>query len=266
MKYLLIGLLSTIILSCQPKAANETTSQDSVAVAVKPPIDFEKAERFTEVPDFTQYTDVKEKKKAFFDFLRPMVQEENRRIKAERAKIKSLFADYNQNKVISESDSEWLLAIAEDLRMKDFDITDIEQRNTLLRRKDIVPASLFLAQAANESSWGTSRFAREANNLFGQWCFTPGCGVVPAQRAEGEKHEVQSFETVNDAVNSYVRNLNGHNAYKDLREIRMEIRTEGDVPDGQSLAEGLLNYSDRREEYVKEIQSMIRVNKLEVSE
>ncbi|HKJ91279.1 MAG TPA: glucosaminidase domain-containing protein, partial [Oceanipulchritudo sp.] len=44
----------------------------------------------------------------------------------------------------------------------------------LRRRVDVIPPSLALAQAALESGWGTSRFAREGNNLFGIWCYTPG--------------------------------------------------------------------------------------------
>ncbi|WP_325205997.1 glucosaminidase domain-containing protein, partial [Vibrio sp. 03_296] len=49
--------------------------------------------------------------------------------------------------------------------------------NELLVRANVLPEALVMIQAANESAWGTSRFARQANNLFGQWCYTPGCGV-----------------------------------------------------------------------------------------
>ena len=54
----------------------------------------------------------------------------------------------------------------------------------LKRRVDIVPPSLALAQAAEESGWGTSRFAIKGNSLFGQWDFS-GKGIKPKeQRAE----------------------------------------------------------------------------------
>ncbi|WP_352256125.1 glucosaminidase domain-containing protein, partial [Pseudoalteromonas sp. 19-MNA-CIBAN-0066] len=43
-----------------------------------------------------------------------------------------------------------------------------------LRRVDIIPKELALMQAANESAWGTSRFARIGLNFFGQWCYTKG--------------------------------------------------------------------------------------------
>jgi len=96
---------------------------------------------------------------------------------------------------------------------------------------------MFLAQAANESSWGTSRFAKEANNLFGQWCYTPGCGIVPAQREENEANEVRKFATINDTVRSYVRNINSYYAYKDLRVIREEIRSAGEIPSANQWPE-----------------------------
>ena len=56
----------------------------------------------------------------------------------------------------------------------------------LLNRVNIIPISMAVAQGAVESGWGKSRFAKEANNYFGHWCFTKGCGLVPSARSEGE--------------------------------------------------------------------------------
>ena len=53
---------------------------------------------------------------------------------------------------------------------------------------DVIPPSQAMAQAANESAWGTSRFATEAINLFGQWCFRKDCGIVSASRTAGSTH------------------------------------------------------------------------------
>lgn len=41
------------------------------------------------------------------------------------------------------------------------------QYNSILPEADRVPISLVIAQAVHESAYGTSRFAEEANNLFG---------------------------------------------------------------------------------------------------
>lgn len=261
MRNTLLPLLIIILFACESKKETTETVNASIIPVLEKTV--EKAEQYKKLPDFTQYTDVNEKKKAFFDFLRPMVEEENNRIRNERERLKSLYITYKKDGSLSDDDQKWLSAKAETMRIKTFDISKEADRVTLLRRVDVVPSSLFLAQAANESSWGTSRFAKQANNLFGQWCFTPGCGVVPSQRAEGEVHEVQKFNTVNDAVNSYVRNINSHNAYKELRVLRKDLRDDGKKPDGITLAAGLIKYSARGDEYVKEIRSMIDYNKLE---
>ena len=71
-----------------------------------------------------------------------------------------------------------------------------------------------------ESGWGESRFAQQGNNLFGEWCFTKGCGIVPSQRKEGATHEVRRFDSVDDALASYMHNLNTGHAYKALRVAR----------------------------------------------
>ncbi|MDZ7825939.1 MAG: glucosaminidase domain-containing protein [Gammaproteobacteria bacterium] len=63
---------------------------------------------------------------------------------------------------------------------------EIEQDR--LRRADEIPPSLVLAQAAAESAWGTSRFARMANNLFGQPRFTEGCGRWSGSAAPRGRH------------------------------------------------------------------------------
>ena len=70
------------------------------------------------------------------------------------------------------------------------------------------------------------------------------------------------FETVSHGVNYYVKTINSNNAYKNLRKIRADLRAENKTITGTVLAEGLLRYSERGKAYVKEIQSMIRYNKL----
>ncbi|AWT59272.1 MAG: hypothetical protein DF168_00453 [Candidatus Moanabacter tarae] len=66
----------------------------------------------------------------------------------------------------------------------------------LLTRVDIIPPSLTLAQAANESGSGVSRFAVIGNNLFGFWCHAPGCGIISDNRDVGATHEVKKYKDV----------------------------------------------------------------------
>ena len=137
-----------------------------------------------------------------------------------------------------------------------------EHVEKLLLRVDVVPASLVIAQAAKESGWGSSRFAREGNNFFGIWCFNRGCGMTPANRDAGRHHEVAMFDTVKEGVRYYIRTINSHNAYSTLRQIRAVARNNNQPFGGEQLATGLLRYSERGVLYVNEIQSMIRYNRL----
>lgn len=221
------------------------------------------AEPVSKMPDFTKYSDVKQKKKAFFDFLKPMAKQENENILVERRRVKALLTSLKEKAVISSEDEAWLKEKASELRVIDFDAKSAIDYERLLQKVDVIPESLFLAQAALESSWGTSRFARTANNIFGQWCFTEGCGIVPSQRRTGETHEVQKFETVNEAVKTYMHHLNSHPFYVKLRDSRLASRKAGTDPSGYAMAIGLEKYSARGMEYVKEIRSVISYNKLE---
>ena len=122
--------------------------------------------------------------------------------------------------------------------------------------------SLALAQSANESAWGTSRFALKANNLFGQWCFSKGCGIVPLSRPVGAKFEMAKFTNPEQSVVAYMHNLNTNRAYINFRKMRKNMRGMNVPLSGAVLAEGLISYSQRRGAYIKELQAMIRVNKL----
>jgi Bax protein len=142
------------------------------------------------------------------------------------------------------------------------DLNDRAFQQLLLRRVDVIPPSLVLAQAANESAWGTSRFAQEGYNLFGQWCYQAGCGLVPDNRRPGDNHEVKSFASVEAAVDAYFQNLNTFPSYQYLRRIRQDLRLNELPIDGISLSEGLRSYSERGDEYIEELRRMIWYNDL----
>ena len=133
----------------------------------------------------------------------------------------------------------------------------------LLLRADIIPQAMVLAQGALESGWGTSRFAVEANNLFGQWCYKKGCGLVPERRAADAAHEVQLFSSIEAALDAYYRNINTHNAYRELRQLRAALRAQDEQLTGMALVEGLSRYSARGMAYVEELRLVIRVNDFE---
>jgi len=206
------------------------------------------------IPDFASITDVKQKKQTFFDFMYDLVKRANREVLAERATVDQ----WNPANGVSDN----IAALIEKYRVEET-LSPADAKKELLKRVQVIPASLVLAQGANESAWGTSRFAKQGNNYFGQWCFVKGCGLVPKQRNDGAVHEVADFDHPMDSVRSYILNLNRHYTYDDLRNLRAKEIAKQGYATGINLAAGLINYSERREEYVKEIRSMISYNKLD---
>lgn len=250
---LLIGLASWIFIEeSKQRALLDTDPQTALR-------GLDDAEITVMLPDFSQIADVREKKQAFFDYLLPSVEQANRLIMQERDWLLSL----NLQQLNTE-DHALLKALAEKYQQPPKNKQSlVEWHKALLKKVDVIPPSLALAQAANESAWGTSRFAMEAFNLYGQWCFSQGCGLVPADRPAGKTYEVRLFLTPQASVEAYMLNLNAFHSYRELRQIRLKLRDNKKPLLGSALAKGLIAYSQRREAYVKEIKSMIRFNQLE---
>ncbi|SOB78443.1 Bax protein [Marinobacter sp. LV10R510-11A] len=236
------------------RSGNDYNTGSEPALSSLPPLPSWARE---DLPDFTGYSDTTEKKVAFFSFMYPRVVLANSRILIERDYLDSL----TTKDTLSKKEHSWLTAQSKRLRV-DEEPGSPEQFTQLRKRLDVIPPSLILAQAANESAWGTSRFALRGNSLFGQWCFSKGCGLVPLSRNEGASHEVAAFPSPYHSVRAYIQNLNRHGSYQVLRDTRLDDREAGDPLSGLSLARGLISYSERGEEYVAEIRSMIRYNNL----
>ena len=210
-------------------------------------------------PDLSE-TAVQRKKRLFFSSLLPLVLAENHIVRVERTTLRDLFAAG----ALEPGTSAWNSARRIAARYKvEGDINEQSVRDTLLQRIGEIPPSLALAQAANESAWGTSRFAREGNNLFGQWTWDASQGMVPRRRDSDADHYVRRFETLRASVRAYVRNLNTHPAYEELRDHRAELQRIGKHVSGMRLASGLTAYSERGMAYVNEIREMIAYNRLQ---
>jgi len=198
-----------------------------------------------------------QKKQQFFAALKPVVASENNRILQLRQQIMHLKAAPRLNR----QQQTWLAHVANNYGLSLAAQPDYAQWQALLSRVDIIPLEMALVQAANESAWGKSRFARQGNNYFGQWCYKKGCGMVPKQRAAGASHEVRRFDNVHQSVRAYVQNINTSPAYAEFRSIRHSLRVQSKPLDAYVLVVGLKSYSERGMAYVRTIQSMIRSNR-----
>ncbi len=211
----------------------------------------------SKVPDFISIDNITEKKISFFKFMRPIIETENAKIIIKRESIINIF----NKKKPDQNELSTAIKIAFEYGLTNFDIYNPNERAELLSRVDIIPVQLALVQSANETAWGTSRFAKLGNNMFGQWCFNIGEGIVPANRDKGATHEVAKFNSINESVASYLRNLNTSTSYKLFRKIRQDSRLQDKTIDPIILATGLIKYSSMGKKYVKILVSMIKSNK-----
>ncbi|TYL47197.1 glucosaminidase domain-containing protein [Marinomonas sp. IMCC 4694] len=210
-------------------------------------------------PDFAAIVDIKERKQAFFSFLTPFINEKNTLILKDRERLNTLL---NNQTTLTTKDIKWVSQLRQDHKLAPLESYNKDDIKALLNRLDIIPASLVLAQAANESAWGMSRFATQGNNYFGQWCFRKGCGLVPESRDSDADHEVRKFNDARESVFAYIDNLNTNAAYKQLRAERAQLRQKNDIITGLALSQGLQHYSERGQAYIEEIESLINYNKL----
>ncbi|MEK9887154.1 MAG: glucosaminidase domain-containing protein [Gammaproteobacteria bacterium] len=197
-------------------------------------------------PEFDKIEDVQEMKKTFFNYLLPEINKKNNEIQLLRKRV-------------IEKD----LSIEELTKLyKKYRIDEGSEIAALLEKIDIIPPSLVLSQAALESNWGRSRFAKFYHNYFGLWCFERGCGVIPKKRDKGDTHEVAKFSSPEKAIDFYFLSINRNKSYEVLRKIRQDKRSKSQSITGLSLSEGLTNYAEIGYEYVERIRRVIASNEL----
>lgn len=206
---------------------------------------------------------VENKKRLFFRTSAPLILRANELIMVDRNRLKDIRSSHKKNSAISEKDQLWILKLAKiyKVEVKDGQVTS-DLFDELWRKVDIVPASLALAQAAEESGWGTSRFAAKGNAVYGQWTWGANAITPEKQRKELGNYGIASFETLQQSISAYMLNLNTHNAYASFREKRAQLREKSEKITGHILAGTLTKYSERGEEYVKSLRSLMEYNRL----
>jgi len=206
----------------------------------------------TKLPkDLKTLGDTGKKRELFIKILLPLILDENEKISRDREKLFKILAK-NFNSI---GERVWLKR-----RFKEYKIED-KDLGKLKMRMDIIPVSIAIAQAANESGWGTSRFALEGNALFGQWTWSKK-GISPKKADPNQNHKVLQFQILKASVRAYKNNLNTHNAYQEFREARAKLRQSGDVINGLELTKYLKNYAAIGEKYVRILEDIIEKNSL----
>ena len=208
--------------------------------------------------DWTSLDGGETRKTLFEKIVLPLILKANAEIHADRQRLLRLIekSDEPDGHDLAAAEQQWLTGLAQTYKL------DTPDLGALKQRVDTVPAPLALAQAANESGWGTSRFARQGNALFGQWTWDASQAMAPKSLQKGKgDYGVRKFPTLGASVAGYMRNLNTHSAYAPFRRMRAEQRKAGrDTLDARRLVGGLKAYSQRGQAYINEIRGMIDHN------
>jgi Bax protein len=184
---------------------------------------------------------VQEKKARFYALIIPAINEA----------YKELEAQYKETKKLIDNDpkSPKLVALMQSYHAKDL--------HDLLVRMKLHPRSIVIAQAAMESAWATSRFFREGKNIFGVWSYKADEPRIAAGIKRGKTTiYLKKYNSLVDSVKDYYKTIAIKKIFSQFRAHRMQTQ------DPYVLVKYLNKYSERGDEYCKEIASMIRHNHL----
>ena len=206
----------------------------------------------TKLPkDLKTLGSTKKKRELFIKIILPLILNGNAKITEDRDKLFKIISK-NFNTV---GERVWLKRRFKEYKIEDQDLAKLKMR------MDIIPVSIALAQAANESGWGTSRFALEGNALFGQWTYSKK-GISPKNKDPNQSHKILQFQILKASVRAYKNNLNTHRAYQEFREARARLKQENKQVTGLDLTKYLKRYASIGEKYVEILEAIIKNNSL----
>ena len=175
----------------------------------------------------------------------PLIDAENAEIRKQRQAL----AQLSKQKSLTKAQADWIEGMREYYKADDL--------RDLVTKVDIVPRSMALAQAAVESGWGQQPLAQQANVFYGQKTFDPE--APSATGKYGEKY--RAFDSPQDSVRAYMRNLNTHPAYHGFRSARADLRKHNQLLNGARLVKSLNSYSTKSG-YAQQLHSIIQARSL----
>jgi len=178
----------------------------------------------------------------------PSILMAQEKMKQERSRLEQIFLKIEQGIGTGEDSTELKLVL------KRYKCKSMDQ---LLENIHPHPVSIVLAQAAIETGWGTSRFFREAKNVYGMWSYNSSEKRIKAfEGREGKSIYLRKYDNLHDSVYDYFYTVSRSHAYKDFRKARRETQNP------YILIKHLRNYSEMRDEYVEILRKVIKGNEL----
>ncbi|MBC2850365.1 glucosaminidase domain-containing protein [Cetobacterium sp. 8H] len=175
---------------------------------------------------------VQNRKRAFINMLLPSIEVVNKEIDRDIAIVETL----SKKKTHTSEEKKELDRIFNSYKVSAYNWSELKKRMIKY------PTSLILSQAAIESGWGTSKVFKSRNNLFGMNAY------------KHTNRTYKEYDSIKDSVKDFVLTLSRVDAYKSLR-TRVHA---GEPP--EKIAHGLKYYSEKKEAYIRYVQSMLKAN------
>ncbi|PPR47525.1 MAG: hypothetical protein CFH19_00368 [Alphaproteobacteria bacterium MarineAlpha5_Bin9] len=206
--------------------------------------------------------DLNENKEKFIVKILPLIVRQNNLILLERQKLLNIHKYISNYNTLTKDHYNYIITLSKKYKIDYNNQHKIDIINNLLLRVDQIPNSIVLAQAANESGWGSSRFAKNYNALFGEYTYSYENGIIPNERSQGETFLIKFFDNQEESVKSYFLNINTHHAYSDFRRERQKQRLiSNDLLNPFDLLHHLNGYAADKN-YIKTLKSIITTNRL----
>ena len=188
---------------------------------------------------------IEKKKETFINMMIPSILLAKYKMKMDRKKVIRL----SNNSDLSKEENIWLSQKLEEFKVSNTD--------DLYNNMELHPTSLIIAQAIVESGWGTSKFFKNANNVFGIWSFSKKDKRMVASEKRGEKAVyLKKYGTIHESIYDYLLTISKVSYYQSFREKRLETQ------DPFVLIEHLDKYSEQGDEYIANIKNIMKKNQL----
>ena len=196
----------------------------------------------TQAKDFTNVKG-KSKKQIFIDTLIPTIEKIRAKVEADKQYVISLI----EKEILTEEEKLFLNEMYTKYKVKS------KSKNDLVHKMVVPPTSFILGQASLESGWGSSKLAREGNNLF-----AIRSTLKDKERTVylGPNQFYKKYETLEDSLMDYIMTLSRHSSYSNLRKA---------INNGEEtivLVKHLGNYSEVKYIYEQRLTQIITKNNL----
>lgn len=192
---------------------------------------------------------VKEKKEKFIEMLLPSILISQHDLHQKINRVEHIENWLQEHPFLIKEDSLFLFQL-----FKTYKCDEILE---LKKRLKPHSASIVLGQAALESGWGSSRFFKEGNNVFGIWSYNSGENRIKALVGRDSTNiYVKSYSSIEESVNDYFRTIARVKAYKEFRQMRFTSEKP------LELVPFLKQYSELGELYTSKLSQLIKNNNL----